>query len=36
MPLFCERADAIIAISEATKRDLIAAYNVPANKVTVI
>ncbi|MCO5184164.1 MAG: glycosyltransferase family 4 protein [Anaerolineae bacterium] len=36
MPLFCERADAIIAISEATKRDLMAAYNVPADKVTVI
>jgi glycosyltransferase involved in cell wall biosynthesis len=36
MPLYCERANAIIAVSEASKRDLIAAYNVPAEKVTVV
>lgn len=36
MPLYCRRADAIIAISEHTKADLIALYDVPAAKVTVI
>lgn len=36
MPLFVKRATAIIAISEATKRDLITYYNVPPEKITVI
>jgi glycosyltransferase involved in cell wall biosynthesis len=36
MPLYCRRATAIIAISEATRRDLAAAYAVPPEKVTVI
>jgi len=36
MPLFCRRAQAIIAVSESTKRDLVALYGVPAAKVTVI
>ena len=36
MPLFVRRADAIIAISEATKRDLISAYGTPAEKIHVI
>jgi glycosyltransferase involved in cell wall biosynthesis len=36
MPLYCRRADRIIAISHATQRDLIAAYDVPPEKVTVI
>jgi glycosyltransferase involved in cell wall biosynthesis len=36
MPLYARRADAIIAISECTRRDLIAAYNVPPGKVTVV
>lgn len=36
MPLYCARADAIIAVSEATKRDLIAAYGVPAEKISVV
>lgn len=36
MPLYARRADAIITISEATKRDLVAHYGVPADKVTVI
>lgn len=36
MPLFVRRADAIIAISEATKRDLISHYKTPAEKIHVI
>lgn len=36
LPLYCRRATHIIAISECTRRDLIAAYGVPAQKVTVI
>jgi glycosyltransferase involved in cell wall biosynthesis len=36
MPLYCRRADRIIAISQATRRDLMAAYDVPAEKITVI
>ncbi len=36
MPLFVRRADAIIAISEATKRDLITLYGTPEQKIHVI
>ncbi len=36
MPLFCKRADAIIAVSDATRRDLIDAYGLPPEKVTVV
>lgn len=36
MPLFCRRADAIIAVSEQSKRDVVAAYGIPAEKITVI
>ena len=36
MPLYVRRADAIIAISECTRRDLLAAYGVPPEKVTVV
>ncbi|MCX7792128.1 MAG: glycosyltransferase family 4 protein [Chloroflexaceae bacterium] len=36
MPLFCRRAHHIIAVSEQTKRDVMAAYGVPADKITVI
>lgn len=36
MPLFVRRASAIIAISEATKRDLMASYGLPESKITVI
>lgn len=36
MPLFTRRTDAIIAISEATKRDLIQHYQTPAEKITVV
>ncbi len=36
MPLYCRRADYIIAVSEATRRDLLATYHLPAEKVTVI
>ncbi|MFQ6100789.1 MAG: glycosyltransferase family 4 protein [Anaerolineae bacterium] len=36
LPFYCRRATHIIAISECTRRDLIAAYDVPPEKVTVI
>nr|HID12592.1 glycosyltransferase family 1 protein [Anaerolineae bacterium] len=36
VPLYCRRADRIIAISECTRRDLIAAYGLPPRKITVI
>ena len=36
MPLYCRRADHIIAVSEATRRDLLATYHLPPEKVTVI
>lgn len=36
MPLYCRRATRIIAISEATRRDLIAAYGLPAEKIRVV
>jgi glycosyltransferase involved in cell wall biosynthesis len=36
MPLFCRRADAIIAVSHRTKQDLVQTYRVPPDKVTVI
>jgi glycosyltransferase involved in cell wall biosynthesis len=36
MPLYCRRADHIIAVSENTRRDLVTAYGVPEEKVTVI
>jgi glycosyltransferase involved in cell wall biosynthesis len=36
MPLFCRRATAIIAISEATKADLMALYGIAAERITVI
>jgi len=36
MPLYCRRADHIIAISERTKRDLVAAYGLPPEKVSVV
>ncbi len=36
MPLFVKRADAIIAISQATKNDLIRYYGTPDNKITVV
>lgn len=36
MPLFCERASAIIAVSEATKRDLVKYYGVNPAKITVV
>ncbi len=36
LPLYCRRADHIIAISECTRRDLLAAYGLPPEKVTVI
>ena len=36
MPHFVRRADAIIAVSECTKRDAIHVYNVPPEKITVI
>lgn len=36
MPYFLRRADAIIAVSECTKRDAMRLYGVPAEKITVI
>jgi glycosyltransferase involved in cell wall biosynthesis len=36
MPLFCRRADAIIAVSQATKRDLVKYWRVPQEKITVV
>jgi len=36
MPLYVRRADAIIAISRSTKRDLVRLYRVPPEKVTVV
>ncbi|HUT21682.1 MAG TPA: glycosyltransferase family 1 protein [Anaerolineae bacterium] len=36
MPVFCRRADAIIAVSEHTKRDLVCCYHVDPGRVTVI
>jgi glycosyltransferase involved in cell wall biosynthesis len=36
MPLFCRRADHIIAVSEQSKRDVIEAYGIPPEKITVI
>ena len=36
MPLYVRRADAIVAISEATRRDLIELYGTPPDKISVI
>ena len=36
MPLFVRRADAIIAVSEQTKRDLMEFYRTPASKIQVV
>lgn len=36
MPLFVKRADALIAISESSKRDLMRIYGVPGDRITVV
>lgn len=36
LPLYCRRADHIIAVSEATRRDLLTIYQLPPEKVSVI
>lgn len=36
MPLFCRRADAIIAVSEATRRDIVAHYGLDPAKIHVV
>jgi glycosyltransferase involved in cell wall biosynthesis len=36
LPLYCRRANHIIAISECTRRDVMTAYDLPPEKVTVI
>lgn len=36
MPLYVRRADAVIAVSECTRRDLMVAYGVPPEKVTLV
>jgi len=36
MPLYCKRADAIITVSESSRRDILANYGVDPAKVTVV
>jgi len=36
LPLYCRRANHVIAVSECTRRDLIAAYDLPPENITVI
>ncbi len=36
MPLYCRRANAIIAVSQATKRDLVRIYGIDPAKITVV
>ncbi len=36
MPLYCRRADAIIAVSQSTRSDLIAHYGIDPGKVSVV
>ena len=36
MPLYCRRASAIITVSESSKRDIVAHYDLDPDKVTVI
>jgi glycosyltransferase involved in cell wall biosynthesis len=36
MPLFCKRAAAIIAVSKATKRDIVAQYGINPDKIHVV
>jgi glycosyltransferase involved in cell wall biosynthesis len=36
MPLYCRRADAIITVSEHSKRDIVAGYGLDPAKVTVV
>jgi glycosyltransferase involved in cell wall biosynthesis len=36
MPLYCRRANAIIAVSQATKRDLVRIYGLDPAKITVV
>src|SRR5205085_1219512 len=36
LPKFMQRSDAIIAVSENTKRDVVRLMNIPAEKITVI
>jgi glycosyltransferase involved in cell wall biosynthesis len=36
MPLYCRRATHIIAVSEQTRQDVVSAYDIPAEKISVI
>ena len=36
LPLYCRRATCIIAVSECTRRDLMTAYGLPAEKIVVV
>jgi glycosyltransferase involved in cell wall biosynthesis len=36
LPLYCRQASHIIAVSECTRRDLVAAYGLPPDKITVV
>jgi glycosyltransferase involved in cell wall biosynthesis len=36
MPIYCQRADAIVTVSESSKRDIVAHYGLDPAKVTVV
>ena len=36
MPLYCQKADAIIAVSAATKKDIIHYYGIPDSKIHIV
>lgn len=36
MPLYCRRADAIITVSQSSKRDIVAHYGLDPSKITVV
>ena len=36
LPLYCRRATTVIAVSECTRRDLMTAYGLPAEKIVVV
>ncbi len=36
LPLYCRRATHVIAVSQSTRRDLMAAYELPSERITVI
>ncbi len=36
MPLYCRRADHVVAVSQTTRRDLLDLYHIPSDKITVV